>query len=94
MNRRTASYAATFLVGISIVALDAQTIDPPKPKFEVTSVKRRAEPIFSPGNNRNFGGIFVRESTTLERLILYAFDLRDYQLVGGPTGCEAQCCSR
>jgi uncharacterized protein (TIGR03435 family) len=64
--------------------LDAQTVDPSKPKFEVASVKRRAEPIFSPGNNRNFGGVFVRESTTLERLILYAYDLRDYQLVGGP----------
>ena len=84
MHRRNASFAATFLVGISIAALDAQTTSPSKPKFEVASVKKRAEPIFTAPDNRSFGGVFVRESTTLERLILYASDLQQYQLVGGP----------
>ena len=70
--------------GVAVLAAQAPA-PPSKPTFEVASVKERELPLptrvvagpVAPG------GAFNR-TTTIARLILYAYDLQDYQLEGGP----------
>ena len=67
-----------------VVTLSAQTS---RPTFEVASVKRRVGPgpstsvSPSPQAQRR---VFDRLNTTVAGLILFAFDLQGYQLLGGP----------
>lgn len=71
--------ALTFLL---VATLQAQS-----PSFEVASIKRRTVPgptAVTQGQGPGPGGAFNRINTTLLPVILFAYDMRDYQLVGGP----------
>jgi uncharacterized protein (TIGR03435 family) len=65
-----------------IVALDAQQ---PKRTFEVTSVKR-SDPSSRSLAIQNIapGGRFTSPNSLLSRVIQFAYDIRDPQLIGGP----------
>jgi hypothetical protein len=63
------STAITLVASSHIALLAAQA---PKPAFEAVAVKKRSEPLLSPGRSQSVGGLFIRESTSLPALILCA----------------------
>lgn len=72
------------IVSVSVLgaSLSAQE---PRPAFEVTSVKKVDQaPAFGAGQNTQEGGLFRRAGTTLQSLIQTAYELRDFQVIGGP----------
>jgi uncharacterized protein (TIGR03435 family) len=54
-----------------------------KPTFEVVSVKERTEPLARLVNQQGVrpGGSFSMLNVPLVRLVMYAYDLRDYEVV-------------
>src|SRR6266852_3640581 len=77
--------ALTIVLGMVVIAIAAsQTPTAQKPKFEVTSVK--------PNNSGSRGaridsgpdGSLRADNTTLRLLLLRAYSVFDYQLVGAP----------
>jgi uncharacterized protein (TIGR03435 family) len=78
-------WSSVVLAGMT-VTLSAQA---PKPTFEVASVKPRQEStavsVVIPGRARVLpGGVFSATYTSVEHLLMFAYDLRDYRIVGGP----------
>jgi uncharacterized protein (TIGR03435 family) len=72
--------SAVVLAAIAVTR--AQT---PRPTFEVLSIKPRTEPAVLAGpQGARPGGVFEMVNVPLVRLILFAYDLRDYQVVEGP----------
>ena len=65
------------------VPLLSQT--PPKPSFQVASVKPNAHSGFSPTMRRVAGNRFSVTGMPLLPLIMDAYNLRNWQIVGGPT---------
>ena len=73
-----------FLVATLAATMSAQTA---KPSFEVASVRKRTEPLVMRGfvnPNVRDKGVFTMPSTTVAGLIQYAYDIRDYQMIGAP----------
>ena len=74
------------LLGGAAMCMTAQAPPPPatQPEFEVASVK----PNTSLGNGVSIstapGGMLTATNVTLRTLIAFAFDIRDFQLTGGP----------
>jgi uncharacterized protein (TIGR03435 family) len=58
---------------------------PPKPSFQVASVKLNAHSGFSPTTRRVAGNRFSVTGMPLLPLIMDAYNLREWQIVGGPT---------
>ena len=62
----------------------------PKPAFEVASVKKRDSPLMLTGPNAFVnpnvlqGGTFRMPSATVSDLIQFAYNVKDYLMVGGP----------
>jgi uncharacterized protein (TIGR03435 family) len=79
------------LLAVSVIASHLSAQSPtPKPTFAAASVKRRIvpgpstlSPRFWPSNE------FYSASISVSSLILFAFDIHDVQLVGGPTWIRA-----
>ena len=72
------------IVAGCVVTLAAQA---PKPSFEVVSVKKRTEPLVMRGfvnPNVRDKGVFTTPSTTVAGLIQFAYNIRDYQMIGAP----------
>lgn len=80
MYSRTVALA--LIVG-GVVTLSAQSA---KPAFEVASVKRNVSkpPSFPVGPEARPGGAFVSTNVALERVMRFAYNLPEYQIVGGP----------
>jgi len=80
--------AATVLVEGAVGGRGLQTPapTPTRPAFEVASVKKRTEPVFTltqPQGTRP-GGAFGMVNVPVVRLVMYAYDVREYQIAGGP----------
>ena len=60
--------------------------DQERPTFEVASVKPRTLPVtsLSAPQGARPGGAFGMVNSTVARLVMYAYDLPEYQLLGGP----------
>jgi uncharacterized protein (TIGR03435 family) len=69
------------LAAIGGVALAAQS---PKFAFEAASVKPNVSRSFPVGPEARPGGAFVATNITLESNVRFAYNIRAYQLVGGP----------
>jgi uncharacterized protein (TIGR03435 family) len=69
-----------------VVTLSAQTA---RPTFEVASVRRNASGSGGSSFNARPGGAFVATNVRLAELILFAYNLRDSQLTGGPAWMRA-----
>jgi len=65
---------------ISVIAIDGQS--PPAPAFDVSSVKRNTSP--GPMRMRNAPGNFSATNVPVRQLIRMAYQLQDFQIVGGP----------
>ncbi len=83
---RSALILAMFVGGAAAVfsahfALAAQSASSP---FEVVSVKRAGSGTFPVGPEARPGGAFLATNVALERVIRFAYNLPDYQIVGGP----------
>jgi uncharacterized protein (TIGR03435 family) len=79
--------AVMFLAAATVRgALQTQPTSPSRPAFEVASVKRRIEPggILTQPQGPRPGGAFGMVNVPVVRLVMYAYDLRDYQVLGGP----------
>jgi uncharacterized protein (TIGR03435 family) len=77
----------TFLIGVAALAsvilpLTAQIT--PKPAFQAASVKANANSGFSPTTLRIAGNRFITTGMPLRPLIMQFYNLRDFQIVGGP----------
>jgi uncharacterized protein (TIGR03435 family) len=70
-----------FLLSLAVLAFCLQTKDV-RPEFEVASVKPSVE--MAPGLDQLTPGRLHATNLTLRHLILVAFKLRDFQLIGGP----------
>lgn len=68
------------------VVLAAHAPDQERPTFEVASVKPRTLPggTLSAPQGARPGGAFGMVNSTVARLVTYAYDLPDYQVIGGP----------
>jgi uncharacterized protein (TIGR03435 family) len=85
MSRDTRLHTASWplvIVAVSVLSLAAQ----PKPTFEVASIKRRVAAPGPPSGlaTRTGGGVFYRRSETVSRLVQFAYDVTQPQVVGGP----------
>src|SRR5262245_1755305 len=60
-----------------------QTIS--KPSFQAASIKPNAQSGFSQSNMDISGNRFTATGARLRQVIMEAFNLRDWQLVGGPS---------
>jgi uncharacterized protein (TIGR03435 family) len=76
-------------VGIVAALLVTTVVAQSKPTFEVASIKPQLEPMsfaniatFSP--RLRPGGVFTGSHATVAALVLYAYDLQPFQLIGGP----------
>jgi uncharacterized protein (TIGR03435 family) len=79
--------AALILAFVSGVAgMSAHAPDQERPTFEVASVKPRTLPgtTLSAPQGARPGGAFGMVNSTVARLVMYAYDLPDYQVIGGP----------
>jgi uncharacterized protein (TIGR03435 family) len=72
---------------VSAIALVSSAAQAPaqKPQFEVASVKPNAQSGFSLSNMDISGNRFTATGARLRQLIMEAYNLRDWQLVGGPS---------
>lgn len=85
MTSRRWLWPFVVFVGMT-VALAAQT---PKPTFEVVSVRPttgtiRLSEVADAMPRVRPGGVFNPTHTTVEALLMFAHDLREYRIVGGP----------
>jgi uncharacterized protein (TIGR03435 family) len=65
-----------------VLPVVSQTI--PKPSFQVVSVKANANSGFSPTSMRIAGNRFIATGMPLRPLIMQFYNLRDFQIQGGP----------
>jgi uncharacterized protein (TIGR03435 family) len=78
--------AVVLAVVIGGMVLSAHAPDQERPTFEVASVKPRTLPgttLSAPQGVRP-GGAFGMVDSTVARLVMYAYDLPDYEVIGGP----------
>jgi len=73
-----ARFLIVFMVGFS----EALTAQAAKPTFEVASVKRNLSGFGIPGPRP--GGVYSATGSTLQTIVLWAYGIRDYQLLEGP----------
>src|SRR5688500_11456973 len=80
------SRAAALLVAVGVTTLSAQAPVPasPRPTFDVASIKRNLSDAFAGGQGVRPGGIYSSPNRPLLRLIQFAYDLRESQIIGGP----------
>jgi len=82
--RKPQSILTTASVLFAAVLLNAQNIPQPKYKFDVASIKPNKSQTtnvwFTPGPN---GGLRTENTNTMA-LLTFAFDVRDYQIIGAP----------
>jgi len=77
--------AAALLVAMGVTTLSAQApATPARPTFEVASIKRNLSDAFGGGQGVRPGGIYSSPNRPLLRLIQFAYDLREFQIIGGP----------
>jgi uncharacterized protein (TIGR03435 family) len=82
MKNRVATFSAAALAAASLFA---QTQPPKAPAFEVASVKRGADggpPGDIPRNMDDSPGHFAMHNVPLRFIVEWAYDLKDFQLVG------------
>jgi Protein of unknown function (DUF3738) len=78
-NQRSRGWLSLVVVGMA-VTVSAQT---PKPTFEVASVKK--QPAFIPPSMTPDSSVaFRRLNATLASLVRFGYNVRDFQLIGGP----------
>lgn len=70
---------------VSAAALLTAQAPAQKPQFEVASIKPNAQSGFSPSSINIAGNRYSATGTTVRRLIMEAYNLRDWQLTGGPS---------
>jgi uncharacterized protein (TIGR03435 family) len=82
---RPVLWSAAITLGIVTVAVSAQE---PRPRFEVASVKTQPDArVYNPGVlalRVRPGGVFRVSHGTVQGLLMFAYDLREYRIVGGP----------
>jgi uncharacterized protein (TIGR03435 family) len=74
----------TVIVGAVIVGLLDLGLAAQAPKFEVISIKKRVVPLRPPITNVIKGSIFKMPEVSVPMLMLFGWQIRDFQLVGGP----------
>jgi uncharacterized protein (TIGR03435 family) len=79
LARIALSFAVT---GAAVIPLLSQTSAEEKPSFEVASIK--ANNSHSPTDSTSYGTHFIATNVKLKELILNAYHVLDFQLVGGP----------
>ena len=63
------------------ISVRGQTAPAPKPVFEAASIK--LDPKVEGADSENTPGL-LRAQMTLKRYIAYAYDVKDFQVMGGP----------
>lgn len=77
------STAVAIVLGAYLCVFHAQT-PPQKPAFQVASVKANAHSGFSPTTMQMAGNRFSATGMPLRPLIMQFYNLRDFQIAGGP----------
>ena len=80
-------FVGTLLPACILAAHPLAQSQPPKPTFEVASVKKLPElilPSGSPTRAADSGMRFRRLNVTVDSLVRFAFNLRNFQVIGGP----------
>jgi bla regulator protein BlaR1 len=72
------------LAMIAVAAVGFSSQAPSKPSFQVASVKANANSGFSPTTMRMAGNRFITTGMPLFPLIMQFYNLRDFQISGGP----------
>ena len=81
-----ATLPLAFVGAVAVLSAQAPGPVPSMPSFEVASVKPRTLPgtsLSAPQGARP-GGAFGMVNSTVARLVMYAYDLPNYQVTGGP----------
>jgi uncharacterized protein (TIGR03435 family) len=72
-------------IAVAVMPVASQAPPAEKPSFEVASIKTNAQSGFSPSSMNIAGNRYTVTGTTLRRLIMEAYNLRDWQVTGGPS---------
>jgi len=88
MPGRLFAVAALAAIHVAVQAVAAQTPDKP-PAFEVASIKPAAPNQPGMGMQRLPGGRINMKNVTLRVLISLAWDIRDFQITGGPAWIDS-----
>ena len=80
---------AVLMLAGSIAQLPAQAPSVSRPTFEVASIKPQSEPVSfasmaTASPRLRPGGVFTGSHASVASLVLYAYDLQPFQLIGGP----------
>ena len=77
-----------FVGGVTVMSAQ---VTPPQSKaaFEVASIKRNVSGAFGGGQGLRPGGVYSAPNRELVRLIQFAYDLREFQIIGGPDWIRA-----
>jgi uncharacterized protein (TIGR03435 family) len=80
---RAVSLVIPLGLALGDVALSAQA---PRPSFEVASIKKQDERIIPPGPQTGRSSLvtFYRMNATVASLVQFAYDIRAFQVIGGP----------
>jgi uncharacterized protein (TIGR03435 family) len=77
------------MVGLALIlaflTMPAETVQTPAPAFEVVSVKPNKSGSGSTRVSNVLGGRFIATNVSLKQLIVTAYDVRDFQISGGPS---------
>jgi uncharacterized protein (TIGR03435 family) len=82
--RRVLGTLVVTAILVSSMSLEGQ---PTRPAFEVASIKRNLDGRLAPGEMSSWsgkGGVFSVIKITVMAAVVYAYDLKPYQVVGGP----------
>jgi uncharacterized protein (TIGR03435 family) len=84
-DRNHARWAAVVAAaGITLASLYAQNSAPATPGFEAASIKRNTSGTDNTARNTGAGGRLVFENFTVRELIMAAYDVFSFQVLGGP----------
>jgi len=79
-------FIAAITIVIGTLPLRSQT----RPSFEVASIKAGDAKDIRSGVHIQPGGLFRTENATLRTLISFAYDLRNYEISGGPPWMDSE----
>jgi uncharacterized protein (TIGR03435 family) len=83
--RRSLFRSAIAFIGIAPIFIQAQTAVTAASKFEVATIKRSAPGARGPTIYNPTRGRFAVDAITTKDFIAYAYDVREFQISGGPT---------
>jgi len=81
-----------FVISAGLAAgIAAQTPEPAAPAFEVASIKASRDVSSGSSVLQDQSGNLTTHNATLKRLVMFAYAVREHQVIGGPSWIDSAC---